>query len=36
MKNDQRITHQGGAGEIATGMDLKDIKTFLKYYKHQK
>ena len=35
-RNDQYITRFGGAREIVTRMDLKDIKTFLKYYKHQK
>ena len=31
--NDQYITRHGGAREIVTKMDVKDIKTFLKYYK---
>ena len=31
--NDQYITRHGGAREIVTKMDIKDIKTFLKYYK---
>ena len=31
--NDQYITRHGGAREIVTKMDVKDIKIFLKYYK---
>ena len=34
--NEQYITWQGGAREIVTKMDPKDIKTFLKHYKEQK
>ncbi len=35
-ENDQYITRQGGAREIVTRLDLKDIRTFLKHYKHHK
>ena len=35
-ENDQYITRQGGAREIVTRLDLKDIRTFLKHYKHYK
>ena len=31
--NDQYITRFGGAREIVTTMDMKDIKIFLKHYK---
>ena len=31
--NAQYITRSGGAREIVTKMDIKDIKIFLKYYK---
>ena len=31
-ENDQYITRQGGAGDIVSQMNLKDIKTFLKHY----
>lgn len=31
--NDQFITRSGGAREIVTKMDVKDIKIFLKHYK---
>lgn len=31
--NDQYITRHGGAREIVTKMDVKDIKIFLKHYK---
>ena len=31
--NDQFITRSGGAREIVTKMDIKDIKIFLKHYK---
>lgn len=34
--NDQYITRFGGAREIVTKMDVKDIKTFLKHYKDHK
>ena len=35
-ENDQYITRLGGARDIVTIMDVKDIKTFLKYYKDHK
>ncbi len=35
-ENDQYITRQGGAREIVTKMDVKDIKIFLKQYKDHK
>ena len=35
-ENDQYITRQGGAREIVTKMDMKDIKTFLKHYKEHR
>ena len=34
--NDQYITRFGGAREIVTKMDVKDIKIFLKHYKDQR
>jgi len=34
--NDQYITRHGGAREIVTKMDVKDIKIFLKHYKEHK
>ena len=34
--NAQYITRSGGAREIVTKMDIKDIKIFLKYYKEHK
>ena len=34
--NDQYITRFGGAREIVTKMDVKDIKIFLKHYKDHK
>ena len=34
--NDQYITRHGGAREIVTKMDVKDIKIFLKHYKDHK
>ena len=34
--NAQYITRSGGAREIVTKMDIKDIKIFLKYYKKHK
>ena len=34
--NDQYITRFGGAREIVTKMDMKDIKIFLKHYKEHK
>ena len=34
--NDQYITRFGGAREIVTKMDIKDIKIFLKHYKDHK
>ena len=34
--NDQYITRFGGAREIVTRMDVKDIKIFLKHYKDHK
>ena len=34
--NDQYITRFGGAREIVTKMDVKDIKIFLKHYKNHK
>lgn len=34
--NDQYITRFGGAREIVTKMDIKDIKIFLKHYKEHK
>lgn len=34
--NDQYITRFGGAREIVTKMDIKDIRIFLKYYKDHK
>ena len=34
--NDQYITRHGGAQEIVTKMDIKDIKIFLKHYKEHK
>lgn len=34
--NDQYITRHGGAREIVTKMDIKDIKLFLKHYKEHK
>ena len=35
-ENDQYITRFGGAREIVTKMDVKDIKAFLKHYKKDK
>ena len=35
-KNKLYITRSGGAREIVTKMDIKDIKIFLKYYKEHK
>ena len=35
-ENDQYITRFGGAREIVTKMDVKDIKVFLKHYKDHK
>jgi uncharacterized protein (UPF0297 family) len=35
-ENDQYITRFGGAREIVTKMDVKDIRVFLKHYKHHK
>jgi uncharacterized protein (UPF0297 family) len=35
-ENDQYITRFGGAREIVTKMDIKDIKIFLKHYKEHK
>ena len=34
--NDQYITRFGGAREIVTKMDVKDIKIFLKHYKENR
>ena len=34
--NDQYITRHGGAREIVTKMDVKDIKIFLKHFKEHK
>lgn len=34
--NDQYITRFGGAREIVTQMDMKDIRIFLKHYKEHK
>ena len=34
--NDRCITRHGGAREIVTKMDVKDIKIFLKHYKEHK
>ena len=34
--NDQYITRFGGAREIVTKMDMKDIRTFLKHSKEHK
>lgn len=34
--NDQYITRFGGAREIVTKMDMKDIRIFLKHYKDHK
>lgn len=34
--NDQYITRSGGAREIVTKMDVKDIRTFLIHYKDHK
>ena len=34
--NDRYITRHGGAREIVTKMDVKDIKIFLKHYKDHK
>lgn len=34
--NDQYITRFGGAREIVTIMDMKDIRIFLKHYKDHK
>ena len=34
--NDKYITRFGGAREIVTRMDVKDIKIFLKHYKDHK
>ena len=34
--NDQYITRFGGAREIVTKMDMKDIRIFLKHYKEHK
>ena len=34
--NEQYITRHGGAREIVTKMDVKDIKLFLKHYKEHK
>ena len=34
--NDQYITRHGGAREIVTKMDVKDIKVFMKHYKDHK
>ena len=34
--NDQYITRFGGAREIVTKMDTKDIRTFLEHYKDHK
>ncbi len=33
--NDQYITRRGNARAIVTGMDVKDIKVFLEYYKKE-
>ena len=35
-KNDQYITRFGGAREIVTKMDMKDVKTFLNHYKEHR
>ena len=35
-ENDQYITRHGGAREIIARMDVKDIRTFLKYYRDLK
>ena len=35
-ENDQYITRFGGAREIVTKMDVKDIKIFLKHYKENR
>ena len=35
-ENDQYITRFGGARDIVTKMDVKDIKIFLKHYKDHK
>ena len=32
-ENDQYITRQGGAREIITRMEIKDIQTFVKHYR---
>lgn len=34
--NDQYITRYGGAREIVSKMDVRDIRIFLKYYKDHK
>ena len=36
QENEQYITRFGGAREIVTKMDVKDIKIFLKHYKDHK
>ena len=36
QENDQYITRHGGAREIIARMDVKDIRTFLKYYRDLK
>lgn len=36
QENDQYITRNGGAREIIARMDVKDIRTFLKYYRDLK
>ena len=35
-ENDQYITRQGGAREIITRMEIKDIQTFVKHYREPK
>lgn len=36
QENDQYITRQGGAREIITRIEIKDIQTFVKHYRELK